>query len=296
MMSLGQLFGKPSRVVLLHYHIFKNAGTTIDFVLRRNFGKVLVHLHGNTFDSVISDAELFDFLSRHPDVVAVSSHHLRPPKPSSESTTFLDILVFRHPIDRLRSMYDFYREATAGDDPLGVEAKRRTQRSFLELLVAEYPHLVSSAQVNYTANRGGKIPDEADCERACTIARQATVVGAVDQFDLAMVVAEHRLREFFPSMDFTYVLQNISRGRRKSMQQRLRAFEKACGLHLYGSLLELNAFDFRLVDTARTELRHRFEQLSAGESHLRDFKDRLSRAEMIIAASSHPEDFVRFLS
>src|SRR5579864_3124537 len=106
MMSLGQLFGKPSRVVLLHYHIFKNAGTTIDFVLRQNFGDKLVYLHGDSFNSVVSDVEMLDFLNKNPGIAAISSHHMRPPSPACTSFRFLEIIILREPQDRLCSIYD----------------------------------------------------------------------------------------------------------------------------------------------------------------------------------------------
>src|SRR5581483_6833001 len=117
-MSLGQLFAKPSRVVLLHYHIFKNAGSTIDFALKQNFGDRLAYLHGDRFDSMVSDAEVVEFVSRNPAIAAISSHHLRPPAPAAPSIRFLEILIVREPLDRLCSIYDFYRRTDQLADPL----------------------------------------------------------------------------------------------------------------------------------------------------------------------------------
>ncbi len=37
---------QPRRRVILHYHIFKNAGSTIDFILARNFGHRLGFYEG----------------------------------------------------------------------------------------------------------------------------------------------------------------------------------------------------------------------------------------------------------
>jgi|SRR5579872_538047 len=295
-MSLGQLFAKPSRVVLLHYHIFKNAGSTIDFALKQNFGDRLAYLHGDRFDSMVSNSALLDFLTKNPDVAAVSSHHLRPPKPAAEQFLLEDILIFRHPLDRLRSMYDFYREALVTDDPLTIEAKRRDLRSFSELLVAEYPHLASNSQVNYTANQGGKIPDEADCARSCAIAQQAAVVGVTDQFEKCMVTAEHRLRGHFPGLQLSSAPRNVSRGRRKNLQQRLRAFEKACGSRLYNLLLESNKLDLKLVDTARNEVETRFQQVPSAEAWLGHFKERVKKSDIMTVAFDHPHDFVRFIN
>jgi hypothetical protein len=285
------------RHVILHYHIFKNAGSTLAATLERNFGPTFASWDGNEFNAQISGAELLRFLREQEHILALTSHHLRPPKPAADGFVFHDVLVFRHPVDRIRSMYDFYRDALPTDDPLTTEAKRLDARAFFDLLIAEYPHLVTSSQVNYTANQGGKIPDEADCERACVIARAAAVVGVTDQFDTCMATAEHRLRELFAGLDLSYVSENVTRGRRKSLPERLREFEKQCGPKLYQALLALNALDFKLVDAARDESAARFRQVPACEAYLRQFKDRVRKrkAKSPFALSiEHPGDFSFF--
>ena len=265
------------RHVVIHYHIFKNAGSTLASALERNFGRTFASWDGNQFNAQISGDELLVFLREHKNVLAVTSHHLRPPKPEAQSFVFHDVLVFRDPVDRIRSMYDFYRSALVTDDPLTEEAKRLAQPAFFELLVAEYPHLVTNSQVNYVANHGGKIPDEGDCERACAMARSAAVVGATDQFDVCLATAEYRLREFFPGLDLSYVSENVTRRRRRTLQERLQQFEKQCGKKTYDSLVARNQLDFKLTEAARTEAADRFQSVPSGEAYLASFKDRVKK-------------------
>jgi len=287
----------PERHVIIHYHIFKNAGSTLAAALERNFGPTFASWDGNEFNAQISGAELLDFLREHRHILAVTSHHLRPPKPSSESFVFHDVLVLRHPVDRIRSMYDFYHEALATDDPLTQEAKRLNQRAFFEFLITDYPHLVTNSQINYVANRGGKIPDEADCERACRMVREASVVGVADQFDICMAVAEHRLREFYPGLDLSYVSENVTRGRRKNTKERLHEFEKQCGADLYAKLVQLNQLDFKLADTARDEALSRLKKLPANDAYLANFKERVKKRKAkspFTFSTDHPGDFSFF--
>lgn len=63
------------RFVVVHYHFFKNAGSTIESILEREFGGEFATLHGLT----------------------------------------ADLCFIRHPLDRLQSMYSYLRKAnTAG--------------------------------------------------------------------------------------------------------------------------------------------------------------------------------------
>ena len=283
------------RHVIIHYHIFKNAGSTFVSTLERNFGPLFASWDGNEFDRQISGPELVSFLNQHTHILAMTSHHLRPPAPVADFFTFHDVLFLRHPVDRLRSMYDFYRSALPNDDPLTLEAKHRDCRAFFELLGQEYPHLVTNSQVNYVANRGNKIPDPADCERACAAVRNFAIVGATDQFTLCMVTAEHRLRPFFPGLDLSYVSENVTRGRHRRLRHRLQRFEKQCGEGVYSSLLELNQLDFKLTDAAREEAQARFRQVPRSDIAFKEFENRIKKRKsgprMFPPAVDHPGDF-----
>lgn len=70
------------RYVIVHYHIFKNGGSTIESILEREFGSGFVSLHGPEAGSTLVDSDLAEFLLVEPGVMAISSHHLRYPKPS----------------------------------------------------------------------------------------------------------------------------------------------------------------------------------------------------------------------
>lgn len=90
------------RVVLIHYHLFKNAGTTIDGILSRRFpGDGHGHLEGTYPWSSVSPGALLDYVKAHPEIEAVSSHQAYLPLPDDQQIRFLPIVFLRHPIDRL---------------------------------------------------------------------------------------------------------------------------------------------------------------------------------------------------
>src|SRR5580698_765711 len=99
------------RFVIVHYHIFKNGGSTVESILEREFAHAFATLHGPDASSTLDGADLETFLDRHPQIQAVSSHHLRYPKPSIRHMVVFDCCFLRHPLDRIDSMYWFLREA-----------------------------------------------------------------------------------------------------------------------------------------------------------------------------------------
>lgn len=100
---------KPIRYVLVHYHIFKNAGSTIEYVLQRAFGNRFRAVHGPQPDSVLFGVDLARFLAKNPEVTAVSSHHLKYPLPVLPRTQIFDCCFLRDPIQRLWSMHKYLR-------------------------------------------------------------------------------------------------------------------------------------------------------------------------------------------
>jgi hypothetical protein len=283
-----------TRDIILHYHIFKNAGSTLVGALERNFGKQFAQLHAPQHDQRISGEGLLEFVRAQPDVVAISSHHLSPPAPQNDWVRFHEVLILRHPLDRIRSMFDFYRRAPIHDDPLTIEAKRLDLRDFVEYILATRKHLITNAQTNVIANAGTKIPEREDLSRAVGILRAAAVVGVVEMFDACALQAEHSLRPLFPKLDFSYVRENVTPLRAKNLETRLLGLATACGKDLYGRLLDLNQFDTELVAVAKAESLRRWQEIGMGETQLRRFRRRVGQRRVVHTAMNQYLRLQRF--
>lgn len=286
------------RHVILHYHFFKNAGTTVDSILKNNFRARFARFDSDDHNSVISNEALLGFLEAHGEVVALTSHHLRPPKPVDPRFVFHDILFLRHPVARLWSTYEFYRRAEVGKDPLTAAAKGVTAKRFFEALIADYPEHACNAQVNLVANAGHKLPTDADLARAEELVKAASVVGTAELFDESAVTAEAGLRPIFPAADFSYVPQNVSAGRPRSLADQLESVRQNCGEQIFHRLTDLNQLDLRLTEAATNEILRRLQQLKNPARQIRDLRSRCRAQEQaaarIILASNHPADFVRY--
>src|ERR1700730_369269 len=140
------------RFVLLHYHFFKNAGTTIEEILQNSVFENYARLDTNAFDGSVTPEELVSYLGLHPGVKAVSSHQFRYPVPQVPGFIFLDLCFLREPIDRIRSMYDYFREKPVPGEPASELAQTQSIGGFIAGLVEHHPYRVSNVQVNMLAN------------------------------------------------------------------------------------------------------------------------------------------------
>jgi hypothetical protein len=286
-----------TRHIILHYHIFKNAGTTIYFILKRNFGNRVASLESERFNIGLTNKALIDFVERHPKIKAITSHHLRPPKPTHELFVFHDILFLRNPLARLSSMYDFYRRTNVTQDPLTKEAKTRTTADFMRLLIDSHPHQVNNAQVRYLAGRNRK-SNETELQAAHRIASQSTVLGVTELFDIGAVIAEFELGPLFHGLSFRYVARNVSSIGPRDLEVHLSQFRKACGDQIFEQLVNANSLDLELLDLARVEVHRRFHLIPDYDGRLRNFviwRGALDphSIEMTVA-SNHPSDFVHY--
>jgi hypothetical protein len=282
---------------LLHYHIFKNAGTTVSFILKRNFGNRVVFLDSGDFNGVLGNDKLLEFLLAHPKVRAVSSHQLRPPKPEHELFLFQDILFLRNPLARLSSTYDFYRRTDVTKDPLTREAKVRNTADFMRLLIDNYPHYVNNVQVNYLAGSNRR-SGESELQTAYRIACNATVLGLTEMFDIGAVMAEYSLSQHFERLNFGYVAQNVSSMKPRELDIHLVHFRDACGEKVYEQLLQCNALDLELLQLARNEVYRRFRLIPGHEERLKHFltwRGILHPSSVRgVLASNHPHDFIDY--
>src|SRR5438067_225366 len=139
------LMARKARFVVVHYHIFKNAGTTVERVLEREFPGRFARLHGPTPDAVLDGEDLTAFLKDHPNVQAVTSHHLRYPAPVMRNVVVFDCCFLRHPLDRIDSMYNYFRKIDS-TDPLSRNAHRHTAAEFVRQLVNSSPEQISNVQ------------------------------------------------------------------------------------------------------------------------------------------------------
>lgn len=108
---------------LVHYHIYKNAGSTIDNAIKKCYGKSsLLELDKDPRykDSDEFNEDLIDsVIESGGDYRAFSSHRMTPTVHRSSKYTFYPLVNLRHPLLRAGSVYRY--ERIRPDDKPGKE-------------------------------------------------------------------------------------------------------------------------------------------------------------------------------
>jgi hypothetical protein len=259
------------RFVILHYHIFKNAGTTIEHLLERNFPGQVARLEGNDSAGRVPNEQLLRLLDERPEVRAVTSHQLRYPKPQAREMVFFDVCFLRDPVDRVRSMYEFYRRGAPEGDYLGMLARVSTLGEFIARLVEEHPHIVNDAQVNMLATDGAYVrpPGPEDLQRAARTVVEASFPGVVDRWAESMVAAEYFWHPAFPGFRAAEPAANVTCPARSTLAERREEVRAACETRVHEALLKLNQLDLELLERARAEVARRFALVPEGAARVR---------------------------
>jgi hypothetical protein len=252
------------RFVILHYHFLKNAGTSIENILHRSFGGYFTTIDTPDREGDVSNGELLALLQGNPLLKAVSSHQLRYPKPQVPGFLFFDVCFLRDPIDRIRSMYDYFREKPVAGDPVSDAASQAKLGEFIARVIEHMPWYANDAQVNLLANgTANDPPTEEDFNRAVAGMLRTSFLGVVDRFHHSLIAGQHFLRPVFPELNCTPEAVNVSGGLESTLPERIAKVRDACESAVYAELVRLNALDAKLVTLARAEVDRRFLQSRA---------------------------------
>ena len=265
------------RFVLLHYHFFKNAGTTVEEILANSFFENYARLDTEDFDGAVSQEKLVSFLNRHPRMKAVSSHQFRYPVPQERGFIFFDLCFLRDPIDRIRSMYDYFREKPIAGEPASELAREHPVGAFVAGLVEHHAYRVSNVQVNMLANGiVNDLPVETDLIRATEVMLRTSFLGVVDCFQESLIAGQYFLRPVFPNLALAQQPANVSGGLEDAMNERIEKFRRACDPDVYAELVRLNALDLELVNRARAEVHRRFSMVPDGPARVQKLQETIA--------------------
>jgi hypothetical protein len=248
------------RRVLLHYHIFKNAGTTVEDILAHTFFDRFARFDSADTDHVLSNGELLQFVEGHPNLEAVSSHQIRYPVPAAPGILFFDLCFLREPLERIRSTYEYFREKPVKGNAASEAANNYAIGEFLTEMALHHPWFIQDAQVNILAGRS--VDDApagaADLEKATRTMMATAFLGVVDRFQESLTAGAHFLRPVFPHFNLEQPAANVSAGKGGSREEGVARMRASTSPEVWDEVLRLNALDRELVSRARSEVRRRF--------------------------------------
>jgi hypothetical protein len=248
------------RTIIVHHHIFKNAGSSIERLLATAFGAGWASLEGPTPTSLLRPEDLADFVRDRPEILAVSSHLLRPPAP--EGLHVLAVVLIRHPLDRAFSVYSHLRRYPDGLNT-GDAAQQMTFAQFVlwclnnktlgGMVITDYQVIHLSA----ASFRGGHIYEavatEEDLQHVIHYLSHTACLGTVDRFDTAMDSLRHAAAAIDLVIPASSVFENVTPGRSGDLDERINLAKGLLGTNLHDRFLYENALDYRLFSWAQAQ-------------------------------------------
>lgn len=199
------------RHIILHNHLFKNAGTSVDHILRQNFGnrwQSAEFCETKTSNSPLVAA----WIKENPKAVAFSSHTLMGPLPRVEDTSIIPVTLLRDPVERIASAYRFEHMQDAQTKG-ALLAKRHGFAGYVHArLLIKGDRQCRNFQ---TSRLASLVPDMAGSEldrayAALKLISHNGVLGLVAEFDKAMDHLRVLISPYHPGFTWQPVNANAS--------------------------------------------------------------------------------------
>ena len=250
-----------SRFILIHHHIFKNAGTSFNHALKQSFGE-----HFLEFDlpngQPITENILDKFIIKNPQALAVSGHHICLSIPQKQNYQTISTILLRKPLTRIRSIYNFERQQDAQTSG-AIKAKELSFSEFVKWRLKTSPLVFCNYQTYYCSMTGNPKPahniNENDLELAMVNLQNCVVVGTVERYQESLQIANERLQEFFPKINLGYTRKNITSPSCLSDEEIKANLIKDLGQSLVNQLEENNYLDEKLYQFADTSINNHWQ-------------------------------------
>ena len=268
------------RSLILHGHLFKNAGSTFDWSLRRCFEDNFLDHRDDEGMREGGNEFLKSLILKNPKLMAISSHVMPLMHSYPTEIQILPIYFLRHPLLRVRSVYEFELRQLPAITPGAIEAKNR---SFREYIAWRLDEKVGAIIRNYHSRYLGGLRrrgpsakgDKEDFETALQTLSQTTIAPIVEHYDSSMIILEEALKPLFNSIDLSYVPQNVLQKEDKEITLDEKLLELKHDLEeLYDDLVAVNRFDLLLYEAGIKLLYSQKEKIPQFENKLCDFNHR----------------------
>jgi hypothetical protein len=236
-----------NRCIIIHYHFFKNAGTSIESILRKNLNdRFLTHELGGPTNTFPASA-LLPLLDERKDIEAISSHTIHFPVPEHPGISIFPIVFLRHPLDRILSMFNYEQR----QDSPSAETTPAVERSIVDYVqerrVNPYSFTLRNYQMWMLAR--GRAPSK-DKQALFEVAKQQIesipVVGVVENFTESVTQLTKWLQPYFSDLDMQPEHENRSPLSNMDIENRVDFFRQEIGNELFDQLESENALDIEL--------------------------------------------------
>lgn len=264
------------RNIIIHCHLFKNAGSTFDYSLSKSFKSGFLDYREDS--KIIENPEYFynKFFFENKNVKAFSSHHIRFPITTLENINLIPFIILRHPIERAMSVYNFERVQRA-KTPGAIHAKQYDFNDYVKWRMSKStPPVISNFQTRFLISKFSQSNNLTDEDYAAAEHNLINNLhaGIVDKYNLSMVYFEEILKPLFPNLDLSYIKKNVNNKSMLSQEENIDQVLSRMSFDVGKKFIENNVYDLRLYYTAKTLLFKNSNLISNTEHKLNDLKNR----------------------
>ena len=241
------------RKIIVHFHLYKNAGSTVDANLQSCYAKRWCSFEGTDSNEPIKFAELIHFAKTNPKLLAVSSHQVRPPVCNDVFDIF-PIVFIRHPLDRLLSVYryEIIKGILSSEQfpSLASYCEFILNTKAASTLIGRNAQSIFLSQANFNREDAdlilnGQTQDGA--LEAIDFLLQCPVVGIVNRFEKSI----SKLLKVIPKefhLSWNGSSDNIYGSHEMPLKIKLHRIKNEIGKELYDRLIEANKCDLALFE------------------------------------------------
>lgn len=243
-----------SRQLLIHAHMFKNAGTTFDNSLQGSFGDGFID-HRDDDDMRKGADYLGPYLQEHTEIQALSSHWITFPLPKVQDLDFHLALIFRDPLERILSVYRFEKRQPT-DSPGVLKARELEFPDYVRWRLSDnVGPVIRNFHTRYCSGRYMDEDLDSMYELALQTLESTPLIGLVNRYDESMVLFEYHLAQYFPQLDLSSTHLNTSDEIWRSAEEKkalaLRELEP-----VMDEVLDANQYDLKMY----RQVEERFER------------------------------------
>ncbi len=280
--------------ILLHAHIFKNAGSSFDDALGSFFASSFVD-HRDDQDVIDGKMNyLIEYFNSHPKISVFSSHsmHLKPK--NTDKYRFHTVHLLRHPIERIKSVYSFEKKQIPAITNGSKKAKELSFNDYVAWYMEDgSPATIQNAQTIFLSGKGpSPLEMESKFISALEYMEKSYLIGVVDRYDESMVVFEEYLKQFFSDIDLSYVRKNITDNNLdRSIDEKVSVIMSNLDETVQRQIKDNNQLDMKLYKEANKLLDDKIDSIYNFENKLNDFKSRcmIKVLKAKIETSSHAD-------